>query len=86
MRDIFDIYYFAKNNWDINTEVIEERTGKTTKEYLSDCIAFIEKVKNNQILQGLGELVDSEKEKEWIRTHLKTDSIFMLKNYMSVIK
>ena len=86
MRDIFDIHYFAKNNWDINTEVIKERTGKITKEYLADCIAFIEKVKNNQMLQGLGELVDSEKEKEWIRTHLKTDSIFMLRNYMSVLK
>lgn len=86
MRDIFDIHYFAKNNWDINTEVIKERTGKITKEYLADCIAFIEKVKNNQMLQGLGELVDSEKEKEWIRTHLKNDSIFMLKNYMSVLK
>jgi len=86
MRDIFDIHYFAKSNWDINAEVIKERTGKTAKEYLADCIAFIEKVKDNQMLQGLGELVDSEKEKAWIRTHLKTDSIFMLKNYMSVIK
>lgn len=86
MRDIYDIHYFAKNNWDINAEVIKERIGKTTKEYLSDCIALIEKVKDNQMLQGLGELVESEKEKEWIRTHLKNDSIFMLKNYMSVIK
>lgn len=86
MRDIFDIHYFAKNNWDINAEVIKERTGKTSKEYLADCVAFIEKVKNSQMLQGLGELVDSKKEKEWIRTHLKTDSIFMLKNYMSVLK
>ncbi len=86
MRDIFDIHYFAKSNWDINAGVIKERTGKTSKEYLADCLAFIEKVKDNQILQGLGELVDSEKEKAWIRTHLKTDSIFMLKNYMSVLK
>jgi predicted nucleotidyltransferase component of viral defense system len=86
MRDIYDIHYFAKSNWDINAEVIKERTGKTTKEYLDDCVAFIEKVKDNQMLQGLGELVDSEKEKAWIRNHLKADSIFMLKNYMSVIK
>lgn len=86
MRDIYDIHYFAKSNWDINAEVIKERTGKITKEYLADCIAFIEKVKDNQMLQGLGELVDSEKEKAWIRNHLKADSIFMLKNYMSVIK
>ena len=32
MRDIYDIHYFAKNNWDINAEVIKERTGKTVKE------------------------------------------------------
>ena len=86
MRDIYDIYYFAKNNWDINAEVIKERTGKTTREYLVDCLAFIEKVKDNQIMQGLGELIDSEEEKAWIRNHLKADTIFMLKNYMSVIK
>jgi len=86
MRDIYDIHYFAKSNWDINAEVIKERIGKTTKEYLADCVVFIEKLKDNQMLQGLGELVDSEKEKAWIRTHLKTDSIFMLKNYLSAIK
>ena len=86
MRDIYDIHYFAKSNWDINAEVVKERTEKTTKEYLADCIAFIEKVKDNQIMQGLGELIDSEKEKAWVRNHLKTDTIFMLKNYMSVIK
>lgn len=86
MRDIYDIHYFAKNNWDINTEVIKERTGKTTKEYLADCIVFIEKVKDNQILQGLGELVPGEKEKTWVRNNLKADSIFMLKNYLSVLK
>jgi predicted nucleotidyltransferase component of viral defense system len=85
MRDIYDIHYFAKSNWDINVEVIE-RTGKVTREYLADCVTFIEKVKDKQMLQGLGELVDNEKEKAWIRIHLKTDSIFMLKNYMSVLK
>lgn len=86
MRDIYDIHFFAKNNWDINAEAIKERTGKTVKEYLADCIAFIEKVKDNQILQGLGELVSGEKEKAWIKNNLKADSIFMLKNYMSVLK
>lgn len=86
MRDIYDIHYFTKNNWGINAEVIKERTEKTTKEYLTDCITFIEKVKDSQIMQGLGELIESEKEKVWVRNHLKADTIFMLKNYMSVIK
>jgi len=85
MRDIYDIHYFAKNNWDINAEIIKEKTGKTVKKYLADCLTFIEKVKDNQILQGLGELVPGEKEKNWVRNHLKADSIFMLKNYLSVL-
>jgi predicted nucleotidyltransferase component of viral defense system len=85
MRDIYDIHYFAKNNWDINHKVIEERSGKNTEKYLIDCIDFIEKIKDNQILKGLGELVNSEKEKAWIKNHLRNDSIFMLKNYLSII-
>jgi len=86
MRDIFDIQYFAKNHWDINAEVIKNFTGKTVKEYLPDCIAFIEKIKDSQMLQGLGELIDNEKQKDWVRNHLKADAIFMLKNYQSVLK
>lgn len=86
MRDIFDIHYFAKNHWDINTEVVKNFTGKTVKEYLSDCIAFIERAKDSQMLQGLGELIDSEKQKDWVRNHLKADAVFMLKNYQSVLK
>ncbi len=85
MRDIYDIHYFAKNNWDINHKVIEERSGKNTEKYLIDCIDFIKKIKDNQILKGLGELVNSEKEKAWIKDHLRNDSIFMLKNYLSII-
>jgi predicted nucleotidyltransferase component of viral defense system len=86
MRDVFDIHYFAKNNWDINAEIIKERTGISVKEYILTCVDFIEKVKDNQILHGLGELVDGEKDKEWIRKNLKFDSIFMLKNYISVMR
>jgi len=86
MRDVFDIQYFAKNHWDINAELIMNLTGKNVKEYLSDCLSFIEKIKNSQILQGLGELVEGEKEKNWIRNNLKNETIFMLKNYISVLK
>jgi predicted nucleotidyltransferase component of viral defense system len=86
MRDVYDIHFFSKNNWDINAEVIKDRTGKTVKEYLADCIAFISKIKDNQIMKGLGEVVDNEKEKTWIRNHLKADTVFMLKNYLSILK
>lgn len=85
MRDIYDIWYFAKSNWDINAEVIKARTNKTIKEHLADCVSVIEEVKDNQILRGLGELL-SEKEKVWVKNHLRKEAIFSLKNYMSVLK
>jgi len=85
MRDIFDIYYFSKNHWDINAEVVKNLTGKNLKDYLNTCISFIENINNSHTLQGLGELISSEKEKDWIKKHLKSETIFMLKNYISIL-
>lgn len=85
MRDIYDIWQFGKSNWDINANVIQARTGKSVKEHLADCIAIIEQVKDNQILHGLGELL-GEKEKAWVKGHLRPEAIFILKNYISVLK
>jgi len=85
MRDIYDVWYFSKNNWDINRDFIKERTGKSIKEQLSECISVIEKVKDSEVLRGLGELLD-EKEKNWVRNNLKSEVLFALKNYLSVLK
>lgn len=85
MRDIYDIWYFGKNNWDIDVEVLRVRTNKTVVEHLTDCVTLIEQVKDNEILQGLGELI-SERDKTWIKNHLRKEAVFMLKNYMSVLK
>ncbi len=85
MRDIYDVWYFAKNNWDLNTEILKIRTGKNVKEYLADCIATIEKVKDNEILQGLGELI-GDKEKTWVKNKLRKETVLLLKNYQSVLK
>lgn len=84
-RDIYDIHFFAKNNWDIDREALEALTGKKFKSLLKDCVSTIDKIKDNQILQGIGEFID-EKEKAWMKEHLKTETIFLLKNYLSVLK
>ena len=86
MRDIYDVWFFGTNHWDINAEVIKARTGKTIKEYMADCIPIVEAVKDNEILQGLAELLPSEKEKARVKTHLRKDVVFLLKNYQSVLK
>ena len=85
MRDIYDIWYYASNNWDIDSQVIKIRTGKTLKKQLASCIALIEQVEDNQILQGLGELLN-EKEKVRVKSQVRSEVIFMLKNYISILK
>jgi|SRR3989338_440680 len=86
MRDIYDIWYFGDNNWDIDKEVLKIRTGKSIKEHMAECIAFIEQIKDNEILRGLGELLEGEKQKVWIKNHLRKEAIFVLKNYMSAME
>lgn len=77
-RDIFDLYYFFSKRWEINENIIKSRTNKNLRGYLKDCLLRIEKVNNNQILQGLGELVE-EKQKKWIKENLKKETLFFLK-------
>lgn len=85
MRDIYDVHYFAKNNWDIDAGVVNVLTGKNLKEQLADCILLIEKINDSQIMHGLGELI-SAKEKSWVKNQMKADTIFMLKNYLSLLE
>ena len=77
-RDIFDIYYFAKNNWSINRQIVEGRSGMSFKETLVKCIDLLEKMDNRHVLDGIGEQL-TEPQKDWARAKLKSDTIFLLK-------
>ncbi len=77
-RDIFDTYFFLKNNWPINGQIIEKRTGLSMRKFLNKCIKELESMSNRNILSGLGELLDS-KQKAWVKEKLLTETIFLLK-------
>jgi len=62
-----------------------DRSGKNIKDYLAECIKFAEGVNNQNILMGLGELVD-EKQKDWIKKNLKNEVLFYLKNYQTMLE
>jgi len=83
-RDIFDIWWFAKNNWDINKKIVKLRTKKEFKAYIKQCIKFIEKIDNRYILQGLGEVLN-EKQKAWVKENLKKDTLFLLNFHIDKI-
>lgn len=81
-RDIFDTWFFLKNNWPINEKIIEKRTGMTMKEFLQKCIDELESMSDRGILSGLGELLDA-KQKAWVKEKLRIDTIFLLKMKMN---
>ena len=80
-RDVFDVHFFAKNNWPINKKLVEDRAKLPFKEVVTHCIELLEKMDNRHILDGLGEMLD-EPQKDWARAKLRTDTIFLLKARM----
>lgn len=77
-RDVFDVYFFTKNNWPINKEIVEKRAGMSFKKTLEQCIKLLEKMNNRNILDGLGEFL-TESQKDWARAKLRAETIFLLK-------
>jgi len=77
-RDLFDVWFFLKNDWSINKDIIKKRTSMNFDEFLKNFIQSAEKLSERGILAGMGELLD-EKTKNWAKTHLKEDLVFLLK-------
>lgn len=80
-RDIYDVWYFLENNWPINKEIVEKRSGVSFKEALQKCVKEMEKIKDRNLLVGLGELL-TDPQKDWARAKLKSETIFLLKARM----
>lgn len=79
-RDIFDCWFFMKNNTGVNKVIVESRMNIAYPEYIQKCIVALEKVKDNTMLHGLGELMDDDM-KKFVRSGLRTDTIGLLKFY-----
>jgi predicted nucleotidyltransferase component of viral defense system len=77
-RDIFDVWFFSKNNWEINKEIVEARTKMSYIDFLKLCILELEDMNNSNILSGIGELLN-EKQKAWAKSSLKLETVIQLK-------
>lgn len=77
-RDLYDLNFFFKKDWEINYEIIALRRKKDAKSYFEELIKFIEKnTDNKKILDGIGALID-DKKREWVKNQLKTEVIKQL--------
>lgn len=77
-RDIYDVWFFLKNNWPINKKIVEQRSGKTFREILQMTAEQLENLNNRKILDGLGEFL-ADSQKDWVRAKLRTEAIFLLR-------
>ncbi len=77
-RDIYDVWFFLKNDWPINREIVEKRAKMSFEELLQKCINALDKMNNRRILIGVGELLTSG-QKDWAKAKLKSETIFQLK-------
>lgn len=76
-RDIYDVWFFLKNNWSINKEIVIQRTNLPFAKFLKQCVKNLQKMSNRNILNGIGELLDA-KQKKWAKDRLISDTVFLL--------
>lgn len=77
-RDVYDVWFFLEHHWPLNREIVESRSGLSFRDMLKKCAEQLEKMDNRIILSGLGELISGSK-KDWVRSKLREETIFLLK-------
>lgn len=80
-RDLFDLWFFLKNEWEINEESFKNKTGLSLKQGLKKAVLKLKNIKIKQLLRGVGELL-KEKQKYWVKENLKNELLFYLKLYL----
>ena len=78
-RDLWDIHFFFDHSYKINEKIIEERTWKSSKEYIKFLYRFIEKNFNTKnIVDANLWVVLDDKQKAWVKQHLKQKVLWFL--------
>ena len=77
-RDIYDVWFFASQAWPVSRAIVAKRTGLTLEKFLAKAAVSLEKLPQQGMLHGLGELLDS-KQKEWVKKNLKEEALFLLR-------
>lgn len=74
-RDLFDLHFFLKLGFQINRDLVKERTAKEAADYLKYLKKYIsQKYNERNILQGLGEALD-DKQKTWVKKYLIVETL-----------
>lgn len=77
-RDIYDVWFFLKNRFPINKDIVENRSNISFKQLINKCISQLGKMDNKNILTGIGELLTTS-QKDWAKSKLREETIILLK-------
>jgi predicted nucleotidyltransferase component of viral defense system len=70
-RDVFDVWFFLQQmHASVNKNIIKERTGKTVSEYAAWCSQRVCEASPKLLMQGLGEVIDDTRTKNFVKTRL----------------
>jgi hypothetical protein len=81
-RDVFDTWFFLKNNWPINESLFTKKTGLSLSDGFEKARIQVKGIKKTELLAGLGDLLDN-KQKDWVREKLVDELLFCLDLYQS---
>ena len=84
-RDVFDTWFFLKNNWPINESLFTKKTGLPLSEGLEKAKIQVKGIKKTELLAGLGDLLDN-KRKDWVREKLIDELLFCLDLYLENLR
>ena len=76
-RDIYDVYFFLNKRWNVNKNIVEQRTNLKYEDFINKTVSLLKKVNKNSLLFGMGELIN-DKQKNWVRNNLINEAIFLL--------
>lgn len=85
-RDMFDLWYFLKEEWQIDERVLKENTDMDLVEALRKAQNQVQAVEKNKLLAGLGELLPDEKQKSFVKDKIQDELVFLLKLYHENIR
>ena len=79
-RDIFDCWFFMKNHFPVNKNLVESRMKMPFADHLQNCIDMLNHLTDKGILNRMGDLLEDDM-KKFVRTKLRSETIFLLNFY-----
>ena len=73
-RDIYDVWFFLKKRTEINSEIIELRTGKKVEEFSLQCANQVRNYNPRILMQGLGDVLQDTASKNFVRQKLLSET------------